>query len=61
MFNRATAFYVYDYLLNFSCEIDLIWRSKFQLGAVFYLVARYMPVLTLMYTLTLDVAESLPS
>jgi len=57
---RMAAFYVYDYFLHLSCEVDLMWRGKFQLGTVFYFAARYMPVFGLMYTLDLVTSDSPP-
>ncbi|KIJ37644.1 hypothetical protein M422DRAFT_259734 [Sphaerobolus stellatus SS14] len=37
----ALALIVYDILLTFDDEVTLIWRKKFGLGSILYLLARY--------------------
>ncbi|EIW78550.1 hypothetical protein CONPUDRAFT_138778 [Coniophora puteana RWD-64-598 SS2] len=32
----------YDWLLNFSTEVDVVWRRRFSLASVLYLLLRYM-------------------
>jgi Family of unknown function (DUF6533) len=49
----STALLVYDTLLTLPSEIRYIWCKAIKLGAILYLIARYMPLVVyviLMYT-----------
>ena len=43
-----TVIFVYDYLLTLPAEIDCVWRKKFKLGTLLYLVPRYGCILSLL-------------
>ncbi|KAH9475769.1 hypothetical protein JR316_0011328 [Psilocybe cubensis] len=39
----AAALYIWDYLITFDMEVDLVWRSKWNTMKVLFLVQRYLP------------------
>jgi len=43
-FNVASsAVFIWDYILTFRMEVDLVWRSKWNLMKGLYLLQRYLP------------------
>jgi len=43
----ATSIGVYDYIVTFGQEVDLVWKSRWSIGKVLFFIMRY-------YTLTFD-------
>jgi Family of unknown function (DUF6533) len=41
----GTVLLAYDTLLTLSIELEYIWRKKFKLGTLLYLLARYAAIL----------------
>lgn len=41
--------YTYDYLLNLSREVELMWPGPFHLATVLYFSTRYLPFVKLLY------------
>jgi len=39
----ASALFIWDYILTFGMEIDLVWKSKWNLMKGLYLFQRYLP------------------
>ncbi|KDR82787.1 hypothetical protein GALMADRAFT_848896 [Galerina marginata CBS 339.88] len=39
----ASALFVYDYLLTFQLEVELIWKSRWNFIKVLFIIQRYMP------------------
>lgn len=39
----ASAVFVYDYLLTFPMEVELIWGSRWNAIKIIFIVQRYMP------------------
>ena len=39
----ASTIYFWDYMLMFSMEVDLVWRSKWNFMKGLYLFQRYLP------------------
>ena len=39
----ASALFTWDYILTFGMEVDLVWRSKWNLMKGLYLFQRYSP------------------
>jgi len=39
----ASALFIWDYILTFRMEIDLVWKSKWNLMKGLYLFQRYLP------------------
>ncbi|KAF8965957.1 hypothetical protein BDZ97DRAFT_741517 [Flammula alnicola] len=39
----ASTVFIWDYLITFSMEVDLVWTSKWNFMKVLYLCQRYMP------------------
>lgn len=34
----------FDWILNFSSEVEMIWKAKWNLVKVLYLITRYLPL-----------------
>jgi len=39
----ASALFIWDYILTFGMEVDLVWKSKWNLMKGLYLFQRYLP------------------
>ena len=50
-----TAWYIYEYILMLHVEVDVIWKSKFSLTTILFLVNRYAFFLELILVLVGDV------
>jgi hypothetical protein len=48
---------LYDTLLIFPHEIELLWRGKFGLAALLYSLARYSTILVFLFNLALEFAS----
>ena len=48
---RKTALFFYDYLLNLSREVELIWHGPFQFTTFLYFICRYVPCVGLIFDL----------
>ena len=48
------AWYMYEYLLTLHAEVDVIWKSKFSLTAILFLINRYAFMLTWSFILLFD-------
>ncbi|KAF8911520.1 hypothetical protein CPB84DRAFT_1842022 [Gymnopilus junonius] len=40
----AAAMYIWDYVLTFGMEVDLVWSSRWNIIKVLFLVQRYLPL-----------------
>lgn len=45
----ACAMIVYDYMLTFRMEVDLVWKSKWNVVKILFLFQRYMPFADVCY------------
>jgi Family of unknown function (DUF6533) len=55
----STALLVYDTLLTLPSEIRYIWRKTIKIGAILYLLARYLPLvvsLIVIYTVSFNLS-----
>lgn len=43
----------YEYALTFSMEVEYIWRTKFQLSTVLYILCQYARVANVLYLLSI--------
>lgn len=55
----ALAILVWDYLLTFQSEIDLIWRSHWSIVKILFLLTRYMPAVDVTLVIRYQFASSL--
>jgi len=39
----SSAMFIWDYLLTFRMEVDLVWKSRWNLTKALYLLQRYLP------------------
>ena len=48
------AWYMYEYLVTLHVEVDVIWKSKFSLTAILFLINRYAFILDWSFALVFD-------
>ena len=41
--------FIWDYILTFGMEVDLVWRSKWNFVKGLYLLQRYLPFTDIMW------------
>jgi len=47
----ASTIYIWDYILTFNMEVDLVWKSRWTLMKALYLFQRYLPFIEAAITL----------
>ncbi|KAI0654129.1 hypothetical protein C8Q70DRAFT_1058691 [Cubamyces menziesii] len=57
----AATWLSYDIILTFSQEVDLVWRAKWSLPKMLFLLVRYYTLLSLLLTLAVNTNRGLSS
>ncbi|PFH45658.1 hypothetical protein AMATHDRAFT_8852 [Amanita thiersii Skay4041] len=57
----AAAILVYDYLLTIRMEIEYVWKAKWTLIKITYVIMRYMPFLSVIAILIIDAPGLTPT
>ena len=52
------AWYMYEYFLTLHIEVEVIWKSKFSLTAILFLINRYAYLLQQSFQLMLDIVSA---
>ena len=56
--SSLVAWYMYEYFLTLHIEVEVIWKSKFSLTAILFLINRYAYLLQQSFQLMLDIVSA---